>query len=87
MTLMSFLLCVALVGLISAFAILLATKLGIIEWMQVHGDKFIAGMANCHFCLSFWVGTVFFIAVACWLDNPLYIFGGMFSAPLTRLIL
>ena len=84
MTIESLLVCVVLVALVAAFFILLATKLGIVEWMQVHGDKFISGMANCTFCLSFWTCTVLFVGVACWYDEVMLIFGGMLSSPITR---
>ena len=87
MTLGSVLIIVAVVSLVSAFIILLAMKVGIIEWMQVHGDKFISELAKCNFCLSFWTGTLLFVGVACWYDNPLFLFGGVLSCPLTRFLL
>lgn len=87
MTLESVLICVVLVSLVSAFIILLAAKLGILEWIQVHGDLFFSEMAKCNFCLSFWVGTVLWVVVACIMDNPLLILGGVLSAPITRMIL
>ena len=78
---------VAVVSLVSAFIILLAKKVGIIEWMQVHGDKFISQMASCDFCLSFWTGTVVLLGMACCYDEPLLVFGGVLTCPLTRLML
>ena len=87
MTWSSLLVYVALVSLVSAFVILLAAKLGILEWIQVHGDVFLSEMAKCNFCLSFWTGTLFWVIVAFWCDNPLYIFGGVLSSPLTRMLL
>lgn len=87
MTLSSLLCCVVLVALASAFIILLAMKLGIIEWMQTHGDVFISEMAKCYFCLSFWVCTALWIGLACYFDNALLIFGGTLSCPLTRCLI
>ena len=87
MTLESVLYCVVIVSLVSAFIILLAMKLGIIEWMQTHGDVFISEMAKCNFCLSFWVGMVLWIVMACWFDCTWLVFGGMLSTPLTRMLL
>lgn len=87
MTWGSLLVCVVLVACTGAFFILLAMKLGIIEWMQVHGDAFISEMAKCNFCLSFWMCTVLFVGVACYYDNALLIFGGVLSSPLTRYLL
>ena len=87
MTLSSLLCCVVLVALVGAFIILLAMKLGIIEWMQIHGDAFISEMAKCNFCLSFWTCSALFVGVACYYDNPLLLFGGVVSCPLTRYII
>ena len=87
MTIESFLFCVVFVALISAFMILLAAKLGIIEWLQVHGDKYISKMAQCYFCMSFWTGSLCFLALVIWFNEPLLIFGGVFSSPITRVML
>ena len=87
MTLGSVLVIVAVVSLVSAFIILLAMKVGIIEWIQVHGDRFLSEMAKCNFCLSFWIGSVLMCGFACWYDEPLLIFGGVLSSPLTRFLL
>ena len=84
MTLGSVLIIVAVVSLVSAFIILLAMKVGIIEWMQVHGDKFISELAKCNFCLSFWTCMLLTVFVCCWYDEPLYIFAGVFSCGITR---
>lgn len=82
----SFLTVVVIVALSAAFIVLLAKKVGIIEWMQVHGDKVLSQMASCDFCLSFWAGTLLFIVLACVYDDQLLIFGGMVSCPLTRML-
>ena len=42
----------------SAFLLLLAYKWGIVEWLQVHGGAIVSKMANCDFCLSWWVNVV-----------------------------
>jgi hypothetical protein len=43
---------------LSAFTLLLLVKWKIIEWMQVHGNDFLSKMANCDFCLSWWVNVI-----------------------------
>ena len=43
---------------LSAFVLLLLVKWKVIEWMQVHGNDFLSKMANCDFCLSWWVNVV-----------------------------
>lgn len=48
------LLAAVLVATIAAFVLLLLTKVGVIEWLQVHGGKFISELACCTFCLSWW---------------------------------
>lgn len=39
----------------SAFLLLLAYKWGIVEWFQVHGGAIVSKMANCDFCMSWWL--------------------------------
>lgn len=47
-----------MVGLSAAFIITLLYKLGIIEWVQVHGNRFFSEMFRCDFCLSFWISLL-----------------------------
>lgn len=42
-------------ALVATFFLLLAYKWGAIEWLQVHGNNFVSQLANCTFCLSWWV--------------------------------
>lgn len=50
---------VAVVALLTAFALGLAVKWGWLEWAQVHAPSdFIGKLLNCKFCLSFWTGLV-----------------------------
>lgn len=79
-----FLTIVVLVALLASFLVLLLTKLGVVEWMQVHGDALLAKMAGCSFCLSFWacvIGSLLFVLA---LDDARYVFVPFFAAPLTR---
>ena len=75
-----------MVALEAAFVILLAKKLGIIEWMQVHGSEFISKMASCDFCLSFWVGSAICLCVALYEGNAIWILGGTVSCSMTRML-
>ena len=43
------------VAMIAAFLLLLAHKWGIVEYLQVHGNDFISKMAQCDFCMSWWL--------------------------------
>ena len=44
-----------IVALLSSFLLLLAYKWGMVEWLQVHGGALISKMANCDFCMSWWL--------------------------------
>ena len=52
MRLETFIVVVVMVALFSAFVILLAKKLGAVEWLQVHGDMFMSQLASFFECFS-----------------------------------
>ena len=54
----TFLFRVCVMASLSAFTLLLLVKWKVIEWMQVHGNDFLSKMANCDFCLSWWVNVI-----------------------------
>lgn len=41
-------------GAIAAYALVLLSKWGVVEWMQVRGSRLVSEMASCGFCLSWW---------------------------------
>lgn len=43
------------VATVTAFIILLAYKWGIVEYLQTHGNEFVSKMAQCDFCMAWWV--------------------------------
>lgn len=48
---------VAVVALLTAFVLGLASKWGWLEWAQVHAPSdFLHKLLTCKFCLSFWTG-------------------------------
>lgn len=49
------LLLAVITAFVATFFLLLAYKWGAIEWLQVHGNAFVSQLANCTFCLSWWV--------------------------------
>lgn len=57
-------------ALVATFFLLLAYKWGAIEWLQVHGNNFVSQLANCTFCLSWWmcllVSMIFIIESRDW---------------------
>lgn len=79
-----FLMIVVIVALAAAFLIGLLTKLGAVEYVQVHGDRILSQMFSCDFCLSFWACTVMMIYAACITDTFWLVFCGAFSCPITR---
>lgn len=51
-------------GVFAAYTLVLLSKWGVIEWLQVHGCKFVSDLASCQFCLSWWL-CVLFALVGC----------------------
>lgn len=47
-----------MIALWVTFILLFAHKIGVIEWLQVHGGSFISKMAQCDFCLSWWLSLL-----------------------------
>ena len=75
---------VVLVALMASFLVLLLTKWGVVEWLQVHGDELLSKMASCSFCLSFWVCLLVTMVVVLGTDNALYMSVPFFATPITR---
>lgn len=82
-----FLISIILIALASAFVLTLAYKWGVIEWMQVHGDKIISQMANCDFCLSFWSNVIVCMVVMLVVDDVTIGLAPVFSTMITRKLL
>lgn len=56
------------VAAVTAFIILLAYKWGIVEYLQTHGDEFVSKMAQCNFCMAWWVSlflSLFLLGLTC----------------------
>ena len=75
------------VACIVAFTLLLLKKLGVIEYLQVHGDKYISQMAQCDFCLSFWTSLLFVFVIVAITDDTSYTTIPLVSTPIARLML
>lgn len=82
-----FLISIILIALASAFVLTLAYKWGVIECMQVHGDKIISQMANCDFCLSFWSNVIVCMVVMLVVDDVTIGLAPLFSTMITRKLL
>ena len=79
-----YLIVVVLVALMASFMVLILTKWGVVEWLQVHGDELLSKMASCTFCLSFWSCVIVSLVVVIGTDNILYLGIPFFAAPITR---
>ena len=73
-----------LIALIAAFALCLLKKIGTIEWLQVHGNGLISEMANCDFCLSWWLSLIISILAACWLEDWHVLIAAVLATPICR---
>ena len=77
---------VTLVALLAAFAILLAKKTGVVEWMQVNGGRIVSELFSCDFCLSFWTATAILVVLALFTWRLELLLFGMLTSPITRML-
>lgn len=75
-----------LVALAAAFVVLLVKKLGIAEWMQVHGDRTMSQLFSCDFCMSFWAAVLILIVLCAYYDNGGYLLLAICTTPITRML-
>lgn len=75
------------VSLLSTFILLLMYKWGIIEWVQMHGNKFFSNMFNCQFCLSFWVSVILSVIAYFFTENYLTLGIPFLATPIIRKLL
>ena len=87
MTLLNYIALAVLVALFAAFLLDLAYKWGIIEWVQVHGNKFFSKMFNCNFCLSWWTGVALSVVLALALWDAHCLLIPFVSTSITRKVL
>ena len=52
------------VGCVAAWIILLAKKLGGVEWLAINGNAFFSKMALCDYCLSWWLSVCLSVVLA-----------------------
>lgn len=82
-----YLILILLIALFSAFIISLLKKVGIIEWLQIHGSELISKLAHCDFCLSWWMNVIVSVTIALALGNWIFLLVPFFSTMITRFIL
>lgn len=76
-----------IVALIASFIVLLLSKVGVLEWMQINGSEIISKLASCHFCLSFWIGLIVAVIFAVITANPILVLVPICSSPISRMLL
>lgn len=76
-----------LVACMVTFLLLLAHKVGLVEYLQVHGDKIMSKMAQCDFCMSWWLSVIMMVAVV-WVTADIHLMIIPFlSTPIARRML
>ena len=87
MNILIFAVYVMLAACLAAFLLLLGKKWGIVERMQVHGNRFFSAMAHCDFCLSWWLGVLIAVLLALLAAEWRMLLLPFFTTPLARRLL
>lgn len=75
-------------ALLACWVILFTSKIGFIEWVQIHAkSKIIADLFNCNFCLSWWICVIIAIFFAVALKDPVLLLCPFISTPVTRYLI
>ena len=75
------------IALLSAFVILFANKIGLIEYLVNIPNKFISKLVQCNFCMSFWIALFISIIIIVLTKDFKYIFIPIISSPISRLVI
>lgn len=78
---------VIIIAALAAFFLGLMGKWGVIEWLQVHGNRFFSKMAHCGFCLSWWAGVAVSAVAALVTGEPLLALSPFFTTMITKSLL
>ena len=78
---------IIIIALLGAFILSPLFKWGVVEYVQVHGNKFFSKMFSCYFCLSWWVSVVLCVVALALTGNTQYIYIPVLSTPLTRIMI
>ena len=86
-TITSLLLYATMIALWVAFLLMLAYKLGIVEWLQINGNKFFSDMAHCDFCMSWWLCLIVTMMIMCFTCNLHLLVVPFIATPIARKLL
>jgi len=81
---MELLIIIIYIALFSAFTIQLLRKIGLFEYVQVHGNDFFYQLSKCDFCLSFWHCLMLSIALVIYKQDFIYFIIPFFATPITK---
>lgn len=81
---MAYLIIAVAVALVASFFLLLFKKIGIVEWLQVHGSDLISELAHCDFCLSWWLSLIIAIIAAAIIGDWWVIATAVLATPICR---
>lgn len=76
-----------MIALWVAFLLMLAYKLGIVEWLQINGNKFLSEMAHCDFCMSWWLCLIVTLLIMCFTCNLHLLVVPFIATPIARKLL
>lgn len=74
-------------GCFVSFVVILIGKLGIRDRVIEKAPKLISELFGCDFCLSFWISTIFALAIAMLLQYPIAVLAPIVSTPIARFLL
>lgn len=77
---------ILLISLLCDFIIVVLDKFGILELLQVSRYKLISKLANCKFCLGFWLSLIFSIVLVIIFKDIIFVFIPIFVAPIVKLL-
>ncbi len=78
---------IIITSLLSAFIILLITKLGLRDFIIESGPAIISKMFNCDFCLSFWTNMIIAMVLTSLTGQINLLVLPIFTAPITRILI
>lgn len=87
MTILLILAYAVMVALTANFILLLFYKLGIVEWLQVHGDGVMSKLAHCDFCMSWWICAFLSVVLLSVTSEASFLIVPILATPIARRLL
>lgn len=87
LTIIQLVACAYIVAPAASFFVTLAYKWGIVDHVQMHGNKFFNHMFSCEFCLSFWSSMAVSLVLAILASDWSILFVPCITTNITRRLL